>query len=255
MENNFINIYYFSGTGNTLLIVKEMQKFFEENNKQVELFKIESHTPQAIDTNHTIGLAFPVIIQSTHKFIWEFMENIPATETDTEIFMVDTLVKFSGGIISPLKKLLTKKGYKTIGAREIKMPSNHKKKNDNSRNKKIIENGKLAARNYAHDLLFGLTNWIRIPLPNPLSKLSRSEKTLDKLRKIYCMDVDRSKCIRCGSCFKLCPVDNIEMEFYPEFLDKCQICMRCISFCPTEAIFFPHKKIDRYKVVKAEELI
>ena len=38
--------------------------------------------------------------------------------------MVDTLGGFSGGIVGPLRRLLTRKGYAPLGAREIRMPMN-----------------------------------------------------------------------------------------------------------------------------------
>ena len=66
---------------------------------------------------------------------------------------------------------------------------------------------------------------------------------------------DYEKCIKCGLCINLCPIENISMSSYPVFDDRCVFCMRCISFCPTEAIYIPNRKLERYHVVKAGELL
>jgi ferredoxin len=44
-------------------------------------------------------------------------------------------------------------------------------------------------------------------------------------------------CTQCGWCAQNCPVDNIEMApDGPTFRDRCMLCLRCYSFCPTLAI-------------------
>ncbi len=44
-------------------------------------------------------------------------------------------------------------------------------------------------------------------------------------------------CTRCGWCVKHCPVQNIAMtDEGVVFLDHCMLCMRCYSFCPSQAI-------------------
>lgn len=45
------------------------------------------------------------------------------------------------------------------------------------------------------------------------------------------------ECISCGSCAKVCPCHNIELQDgKPAFLHHCTNCMACVSFCPKRAI-------------------
>jgi ferredoxin len=45
------------------------------------------------------------------------------------------------------------------------------------------------------------------------------------------------KCIGCGKCVKLCPLNNISLQDRkPVWGDHCTHCMACIGNCPTEAI-------------------
>ena len=45
------------------------------------------------------------------------------------------------------------------------------------------------------------------------------------------------KCIGCGKCEKLCPLNNIKMvDKKPTWNHNCTHCMACIGNCPVEAI-------------------
>lgn len=50
------------------------------------------------------------------------------------------------------------------------------------------------------------------------------------------------KCISCGKCASLCPMNNIEIrDGRPVWNGKCVHCMACICSCPTEAIEYGSK--------------
>ena len=108
MLGTHINFYYYSGTGNTLLVAKEMRKTFTAKGIQVTIYKIEDTDPKQIDTATPFGIAFPVAFQSTFPFVWNFFNALPVADK-TPVFMVDTMMSFSGAIVGPLKKVLTKK--------------------------------------------------------------------------------------------------------------------------------------------------
>ncbi|MCK4608578.1 MAG: 4Fe-4S ferredoxin, partial [Gammaproteobacteria bacterium] len=124
MNSNIIDIYYFSGTGNTLLITKKIATILKQHGKEVNLFNIQKTAPQSVNPTHALGLAFPVAAFSTYPFVWNFINNLPRGQ-GTEAFMLDTLAGFSGGIVGPLKKALLNKSYLPIGAKEFIMPSNY----------------------------------------------------------------------------------------------------------------------------------
>ncbi len=61
--------------------------------------------------------------------------------------------------------------------------------------------------------------------------------------------VDQEKCIRCGKCEKVCPVDNIKCT-PPEWLHngRCTCCLACYHYCPVHAINYGSitRKRDQY---------
>lgn len=64
-----IDFYYFSGTGNALLVVKKMAETFEKNGIDVNLHKIGESIPHEVNLEHTMGIAFPVaFFQHIHLY-------------------------------------------------------------------------------------------------------------------------------------------------------------------------------------------
>jgi len=250
-----IDFYYFSGTGNTQLVVDEMSRFFQDNKVEVIKQRMEKSRAAEVNLDSVIGLAFPVACFSTYKFVWRWFESLPETTSSTKIFMVDTMAAFSGGMVGPLRTLLRKKGYDTIGAKEIIMPSNYSDKRTKRKKDRVVEKGVLEARKYAHDILFGVSKWNASATPNPIQYIGKSEKVWDFMRNRYDLEMNETLCIKCGICYKLCPVYNISMEHFPEFGDRCELCMRCVAFCPTQAIDIKNMKYKHYQAVKAEEMM
>jgi len=250
-----VAFYYFTGTGNTLLVVKEMAAVFSEQAVPVELLPLERADPRSVKLEGTVGLAFPVAAQSTYPLVWKFVEGLPRS-SGTEVFMVDTLAGFSGGMVGPLKRLLKNKGYVPVGAAEIIMPSNffHVVR-DAGKEERVKRAGLARARQFALALIEGKERWDRVPvLSDIVCWMSRSSLIWNHLRKLFRVVVDPARCTRCGVCVKLCPVKNIALPEFPVFSDRCQVCMRCISFCPTGAIFVPKKKYEVYRATDLTEI-
>lgn len=257
MGIEIIDFYYFSGTGNTYLIVEKMAEVLREKGVTVNLFRMETFNPENIDISHTIGLGFPVAVQTTYRFIWDFIEDMP-DGMGAEVFMVDTLAQFSGAIVGPLKKFLQGIGYKTIGAKEIIMPSNFLPKTiDEAKDEEIRKKGIQEAEKYAKEILDGRAVWKdQTIIADVFASICKGQFAWNMLAKEgKKFRVKEDVCKKCSLCVKLCPVGNIEMNEFPRFLQKCQQCMRCISFCPANAIYMINKKNVPYRAVKSGELL
>jgi ferredoxin/flavodoxin len=267
MVNDIIDFYYFSGTGNTQLVVEKMRDIFQDKQVTVNLYRIEESKPSDVNLDHTIGLGFPVAELSTYNFVWNFIKSLPnvpasAQSPDTEIFMVDTLAGFSGGIVGHMREIIRNKGYKPIGAQEIIMPPNIFYIQDSETNNNKVQKGLGKAEKYAQDIMNGNSTWGRVPILSDIvyyTSIASLKLTETKIsQKLLHLKTNHEECHQCGICFKICPVNNIKMnnEEYPEHAFNCQYCLRCTSFCPRKAIPCPiNYKGKTYRAVKAKDFL
>jgi NAD-dependent dihydropyrimidine dehydrogenase PreA subunit/flavodoxin len=252
-------IYWFSGTGNTLLVAREICDCLREHGREARLMPMDRADPAAVPTDAVIGFAVPVAGQGTYPFVWDFLEGLPRAD-GTPCFLVDTLAMYSGGILGPAKRILKRKGYMPLAAREILMPYNFIKPKDYpERNAKRIEKGKAAARAFCEELLAGKGHWRDIPgYSRFMSIFYRTQKMVSLYRKMFPLRIDPEKCVRCGQCARLCPVGNLAMRgkgSVPEIGDRCVMCQRCFAYCPAEAIYFGKGKAVRYRGVDVKEIL
>ena len=56
--------------------------------------------------------------------------------------------------------------------------------------------------------------------------------------KLFISDhtIDSSKCIKCGTCLKKCPVNAIDLEKNRVDTDACIACLGCVNNCPAGAV-------------------
>lgn len=54
------------------------------------------------------------------------------------------------------------------------------------------------------------------------------------------------KCISCGKCVRVCPLNNVQLEKeIPRWGNCCTYCMACISGCPKEAIEYGKSSVGQ----------
>ncbi|MBF4694560.1 EFR1 family ferrodoxin [Fusibacter ferrireducens] len=250
-----VALYYFSGTGNTLVVAKETEAFFKQRGYSVTFTEMGTSAFQEQDHSTLIGLIFPVAIQSTFPNVWHFIESLPQSNGQS-IFMIDTMEAFSGGVVGPAKKILTEKGYKCVGACEIKMATSmqtSQKKVEEGLKKQALVIPKL--NSFLEKLIQGETKWRRVPL------LSDWMRMISKNRKIWTsmsekIEVNHEECVQCSSCIKHCPMHVISYVDSKISIDhhNCIACMRCVNYCPKNAFMLNQKHLIQKKTVKLDAL-
>ncbi|GAB6280964.1 MAG: EFR1 family ferrodoxin [Thermovirga sp.] len=250
-------IYVFSGSGNTWTIAREVADVLLDWGISTELRPLEKNNPADSVKAGTLGLAFPVAIFTAYPFVWKFIEGLPDGE-GRSIFMVDTLAGFSGGIVGPLKRVLSRKGYRPIGAKEVRMPSNYSRKRpEGEKDVRIRARGLKKAASFARDLIGGKSSWRSFPILSDIIKgigYNADSSAWRFVRRKFPLAADADKCSRCGLCEKLCPVGNISIHDLPVFGENCCFCQRCISFCPDNAISVTGESLVPYRGMNTELL-
>ncbi|TDX51517.1 EFR1 family ferrodoxin [Orenia marismortui] len=237
-----VELFYFSGTGNTLLLVEEMKEVFKENEIKVSVKKIEDTYSPKINKDSLVGLLFPINTNATMPFIWKFFKSLPEANANP-IFMVNTH-NGTPAISRPLFKLLKGKGYNPVASCEILMPNNIQfdsmKPDENNR----VTLGKRKIREFTINLLEGSTVWdLNMKGSRLVSWLARNTPLPWITSRLFCkFKVDKEVCQQCKVCVNNCPITNIKMDYFPQHLNKCQFCGRCITNCTERAIYIKGKK-------------
>ena len=235
-------LYYFTGTGNSMAVAREFKKNIMSS-KLIPIAKIWKENKTIPDTEK-VGFIFPLYFWRLPKIIEDFFKKIDLSNVKY-IFCVTT----SGGKSSPdcttykIKKILKKKNKNLNVFFRIVMPSNYiKEYNINSEEliQKKIENSK-SMINAISKLINSNKNKIKNGKAVFLAKI------INRIWQNYVLKSDKkffadNNCTSCGTCQKLCPVNNITIiNNKPAWNHKCQECMACIHFCPKKAIQFGEK--------------
>ncbi len=244
-------IFYFSGTGNTELISKELKKVLEEKNNKVELLSIEDieETDSLNLTNKIIGFAYPV-----YKFTFpdNFLKLFPLFNKfgkNINYFQFCTYARFTANVFYDFSKKLTKNNYSLIACKSFKSPSNgisSRLPATDYEYKTVmffedsIEN---KIRDFADEIINNLENkkLIKLSKPGILASIKLKIVKDIEITKYPKLQIDSKKCIVCGLCVNNCPDNNLKMhDDYIEIINErnCLHCLRCMHNCTSNAIRF-----------------
>lgn len=237
-------LYVFSGTGNTLAVAGLYKKYLEniDGENVVDIYRVsaksgEAPSPEGYDL---VGVGYPIHAFCAPEPIIKLCNNLPKVEHKrTFIF------KSSGEGLhindcssQKLIKILSKKGYAVELERHIVMPYNmiYRHKDGMARHMWIYAHALVdlncrelvAGKKEKVKKTFLKTMWVA-----PIGGIERGFANLHG--PIF--KVNKKKCINCGKCQKICPVDNISLKDGTyKFGNKCVLCMGCAFNCPKDAV-------------------
>lgn len=235
-------IYYFSGTGNTEKVAKNYQKYFEDQNIECQLERIE-HIDNIKEINveeyDFIGFGYPIHAFNAPKIVLEFAKKLKKCKGKKNYFIIKTSgepLKLNNISSIKLKKILKKKNLILTNEYHYCMPYNIIFRHSDYMAYKMWK--------YASSLIPIDCQEIIDKKPVKLSKffmgsflawIFRIEFIAGKINSKHYKIND--KCIKCMRCVRTCPTGNITIEDGKiKFGKNCIMCMRCSFFCPTNAI-------------------
>ena len=232
---------YFSGTGNSRYALEIFLQHFDISAKAVSIE--DEALFEEIDGQTEIVFSYPVQYSSLPKILYDFIVEHQELWADKKVFIIATMGLFSGDGAGVPARLLKKYGARIVGGLHLKMPDSIA--DEKALKRPLEENKKLvkAAENKIKQAA------VRIKEGNPPKeglgslfhlagffgqRLYFGYKTrhyTDKLK------IDRNKCVGCGKCAELCPMQNIVVDNgEAESGDMCTMCYRCVNMCPKQAI-------------------
>ena len=232
------NIYFFSGTGNSLAIAKDLANELSEASYEAETIPIASLIKETtININaDTVGIVFPVYCSDMPSIVREFASKLVLN--DAYIFAVATAGNSAGNSLFNLNEILEQKGSTISAGFLIVMPGNSVIVYDLTTSKKGQEKRLSKAKSRVKQI----AGIVKNKVPHGIEgKFNKNEKYATKkfledygvVKHFWTTD----SCNSCGTCVKTCPKSNIEIiNDKVVWGDKCEYCLACLHWCPLEAI-------------------
>ena len=206
---------YFSSTGNTKYVVNR----FIEKCGDKDTYSIENiDAVNSIKENDDIVFGYPIYYSNLPKIVKDFINDSAGIWKGKRIFIIVVMGLFSGDGSDCTARLLSKYGVEIIGGMYLKMPdciSDAKLlKKSLEENIKLVKSADDKIDRVVNGLKKGKKTKEGLGIISqiaglPGQRLLFNNKTAEYSNKLK---IDESKCIVCGKCVKLCPMNNIEIR-------------------------------------------
>ena len=242
----FSEIFYFSGTGNSLAAARMIN---EKSAEKSEIIPIAAYDGDPVTKADRVCFVFPVYCHKAPDIVRRFLQRLEFVSSPY-IYAVATHAGEPGQSLFDIQALLAKKRQLLSLGVALNMPGNAIVTDPDvdleclsllgERTEKIAKlletqekgsvDGKNSMGEHIRNKIVGFVacNYVFAPRRFKVS----------------------GDCAGCGACEKLCPIDNIHLTNHkPEWEKKCAACLACFHWCPKEAIYmdnFVIKKRRKY---------
>ena len=229
-------IFYFTGTGNSLLIAKAIASEL----KDAEIVRITQNKETILEGDCTgVGLIFPVYYGGLPSLVQKFLPTLKVYK-DSYVFGVATYAGGLGRALSQLRAELQEIGLDLSSGFRLRMPQNYIMAYDVPDDDKVAMILARAQEEIPTIVDVISSKQIHRPVSDFPEYSSQSErynrfiaKVKDTDTRFWCDD----NCTECGICVRICPVQNIVLDNgRPRWLHKCEMCLGCLNWCPEESI-------------------
>ena len=231
-------ILYYSASGNSEYIAKLLAEQLEDECLDLTE-RIKKHDYAKVISQKPFIVCSPVYICDMPCFLREYIKRLPFRGC-REIYYVFTDAGYAGSAGDSAEKLTKRKDMFFKGWAEVKMPSNHvvSKKHEPKTPEeciRLIKEATAEAGRIGEKISQGCTLKSRhvlmvekaVALPFAMMRSKQSTKGFHAT----------DKCLACGKCTKVCPMNNIRIENgKPVWESPCAHCMACILNCPRDAV-------------------
>jgi ferredoxin len=232
-------IYYFTGTGNSLAAARKIAAVLGD----CELVSIASlrNTPGVIAPHaDRVGIACPVYDAGLPVIVAEFAGRLDISRAGYT-FGIVTMGGIGVSALHQLDGIFRQQCGRGLDAGfAVRMPGNFPPVGKS----RMVESEDpvfLSADAYLAEIATKIATGLFVPPGfSPVSALMKCVTYGPFSRNVHGMDKNFSvsaACTSCGTCAKVCPVDNIAMESgRPVWQHRCECCCACLHFCPVQAI-------------------
>lgn len=238
-------IYYFSGTGNSLMITKDLAAKIGDCDL-VPIAQVWQQERPVAKTDR-IGFVFPLYYVGLPRLVHDFITKLEVSQ-NAYVFMVVTRgVPLMGGAIRQVKGFLRRKATALHAGFYVNMPSNYilwGGAPSETKQQKLFRQARDKVADIAAIIRRKETQFDIEPFG-----FLRPLRNTPYLKQAHERDnhfVIEEQCTACGICTKVCPVNNITLAAgKPQWHHACQECLTCLQFCPQKAIQYGTKTTNK----------
>lgn len=230
-------ILYFSGTGNSLAISRQLSERLGE-----QVMPLSLAVTSDLSQERRIGLVFPCYWFNAPRAVVEWVSRLQLSK-EAYVFIIIPCGAQAGNAIWTVRKILAAKGIDVAYSHKIRVPDNSAVGFGRNPNSQVWKFDRYAGRleRIASDIASGVRRqhfawWGVAGALCALPAVQR--RTLPMLTPA----VNADKCIACGICIHVCPQGNIAFCNGKAYCgDNCTQCLACVHFCPQQAVELNHK--------------
>lgn len=248
-------IFYFSGTGNSKYIADKLSICLDEKTVNIaKAYKEKNYSYDCTDDNK-IGFVFPTYGWSIPYVVKDFIESLEFKNVPEDIyyFAVNNCGASEGRSLYDLSMLLETKGIKLDYARTLILPDNYIimfNPLDDEEKKRIFKAANIKLANIINNILRNKKS-VQIKKGILLYPYKLVNKFFTKFLNGTSKFRTTDDCTGCGFCSQICSTSTINMkEGKPVWVeDSCVHCLACLNRCPSSAIEYGSKTVDKERYV------
>ena len=235
-------IYYFSGCGNSQHVAETIATQLNDTLVFIPQAEREGHYEYSLAEGERLGFVFPVYAWAPPKLVLDFIQKLQLATKPEYVYFACTCGDECGHTEKIFRKAIEEKGWELSACFSMKMPETYigmpgfKLDTEENARKKIEAAEVCMSRNIPRlvnkerfsEMIPGSAAWLKSYLINgSFNKFATDDR---KYRST-------EKCIGCGKCVSVCPLQNVSLEEgRPKWHGHCTMCMSCYHHCPVNAI-------------------
>jgi formate hydrogenlyase subunit 6/NADH:ubiquinone oxidoreductase subunit I/flavodoxin len=258
-----IKNFYFSSTGNTLWVLKQLTKNFEQAGHEVQNFDVITNANENTTDCDILGIVYPVWGSTLPYPLRDLVYALPESNGQ-KVILIGNAGAFSGDTGIHWKNVIEKKGYDVIYVDHVFMPVNsvfpgfdYFRPPSPAKKEKMVAKAETDIKRMCDEILQGKRKYRGRNILAVLGGHGQRDfydPIVDKFKKE--MYIDQERCTSCQLCYRTCPVEAIHRSEDHKQLhintDECIMCLKCYNLCPvTAALMKPEstntKRYTRYK--------